>query len=124
MACKEVGFFIGLSPEEQRDRINDLRRDEPHENEAEIINYLLNGFNAGVSMTLEEDVLRDPPKLLGEAILLSDNEWIWPASLAYYVREYHVELPPEFIKKMKNKGWRIPPTEKYIPDIPEGHIEM
>lgn len=124
MPYKRIGFFFELSPDVQRKQLNELRKEEPHVNESQILDYLSSGVDAGVAMIVEHDVLKEPPKPLGEAVLRSDGEWIWPASLAYYVREYHLELPSDFIRKMKDQNWQIPSSVKFTPEIPEGHIEM
>ena len=124
MATKRVGFFFELSTAQQRDRVRELSREQPHPNEHEIVRYLSGGVDAGASMMIEHDFLEEPPRVLGEVILRSDGEWIWPSSLAYYVRQYHVELPNEFVELMKENNWQVPSDAEYTPEVPDGHIEM
>ena len=120
---KKVGFFFEQSADEQRSQLNSLRNVEPHIREAEIIQYLNSGVEAGVYMMHEHDYLKEPPAFIVEAILKSDGEWIWPASLAYFVREYHLTLPTEFLEKMEQQNWRVSPDVEYSPEIPDGHVE-
>ena len=121
---KRIGFFFEQSVDEQRSQLNSLRNVEPHLREAEIIQYLTSGVDAGVAMIVEHDYLQEPPATLGEAVLKSDGEWIWPASLAYFIREYHLTLPTEFLEKMEQHSWRVSPDVEYSPEIPDGHVEM
>ncbi len=124
MPCKRVGFFFELSEDEQRNELTRLRRWSGAPDESKIIEYLLSGVDAGVAMVIEHDVLCDPPKPLGEAVIKSDGEWAWPASLAYYVGKYHIALPTEFVAKMARHGWRVPANAKCVSETPEGHVEM
>ena len=121
---KRIGFFFELPVEEQRNAISSLRNDEAHAREDEIIQYLNSGVDAGVAMLVEQDYLQEPPAILGGTMLKSDGEWVWPVSLAYFVREYHISLPQEFIDRMESRNWHVPPDVQYSPDVPEGHVEM
>jgi hypothetical protein len=38
----------------------------------------------------------------------TDGRWVWPRDLAYYVREYHVRLPPEFVEHICESGRKAP----------------
>ena len=122
MPYKKVGFFFELDPTEQRKELDQLRRPMGVPDEARIINYLSSGTDVGVEMTMEHDLLCDPARALGPAVLKSDGDWLWPASLAHYVRSYHIELPAEFVRHMARNEWRTPETGS--PTIPEGHVQM
>ncbi|MCA9088358.1 MAG: hypothetical protein KDA90_06945 [Planctomycetaceae bacterium] len=121
---KRVGFFFEQSVEDQQRSLNSLRSDVAHPKEDQIVEYLVSGINVCVYMMHEHDYLADPPVFIGEGLVKSDGEWVWPASLAHYVREYHISLPQEFIEKMERTDWRVPPNAECAPDIPEGHVEM
>ena len=41
---------------------------------------------------------------------LTDGEWTWPMSLAYYVEQYRVGIPQEFLAHMQQHGWQCPPV--------------
>ncbi len=121
---KRVGFFFEQSVKNQQRLLDSLRCNVGHPREDEIVQYLNSGVDAGVAMIVEHDYLQEPPVALGEATLKTDGEWVWPASLTYYVREYHISLPQDFVEKMQINGWSVPPNAEYTPEIPEGHIEM
>lgn len=121
---KKVGFFFENSENEQRSQLNAIKNNEAHPKEAKVIQYLMSGIDVGVTMIVEHDYLKVPPELLGEAILKSDGEWVWPTSLAYYVRSYHISLPEEFLAKMERENWRVSSDKVVTPEVPEGHIEM
>lgn len=124
MSLKKVGFFFEFSENDQRDRLCKLRQPNPQPHESQIVEYLLSGVPAGIAMTVEHDVLKTPPQPLGEATLRSDGEWIWPSSLAYYVDNYHLPLPQEFVAKMEECQWIVSPSLVLTDDLPDGHIEM
>lgn len=124
MTLKRVGFFFEESEADQVTQLNSLRRDQPSEFEAEIVQYLRSGADCGVAMTIEHDPLSDPPKAIGEAVLKTDGEWTWPLSLAYYVETYHIELPSEFVERMTALNWTAPTDVDVPTEIPDGHVEM
>ena len=121
---KCVGFFFELTESDQKSKLHSLRCEAASANEPKIISYLKSGIDAGVSMVIERDVLAHPPKVLGEAILKSDGQWIWPVSLAYFVETYHIKLPNDFILSMTENDWRVPPNIDFPPEVPKGHIGM
>ena len=41
---------------------------------------------------------------------LTDGEWTWPMSFAYYVQQYRVAVPKELLAHMERHGWRCPPV--------------
>lgn len=124
MTLKRVGFFFEESEVDQVSCLNSLRREEPSEFEPKIVQYLRSGADCGVAMTIERDPLSNPPKAIGETVLKTDGEWTWPASLAYFVQNYHIELPEEFVEKMAALNWIAPTDVDVEREIPNGHIEM
>ena len=58
----------------------------------------------------------------GSRSVITDGDWAWEATMAYYVREYRISPPLEFIQHVQNKLY-IPPSEKDIDlsqlDFPE-----
>lgn len=100
MAERRVGFFFELPEGERRKQIEELRTRTPVENKAEILTYLRSGDEAGVVMTVEEDVLSDARTIIGPVHFLTDGEWVWPESLSYYVNKYDVTLPSDFVARI------------------------
>ncbi len=124
MRYRKVGYFHELADHERRDQLTALRRDTAVDDESKIVDYLKSGIDAGAVMMIENDVLATSSKAIGEVLLKSDGVWIWPTSLAYYVKEYHLSLPTEFIEHMVKNDWRVPDDAEYLPVIPQGHIQM
>jgi hypothetical protein len=50
-------------------------------------------------------------------VLLTDGVWLWPGALLYYVQEYHLDLPREFIHHAESHQWKIDPST-----IPVGEL--
>jgi hypothetical protein len=42
----------------------------------------------------------------------SDGVWVWPNLLEYYVREYHLRIPDEFVRHMAARNWRPPQPDE------------
>ncbi len=124
MRYRKAGYFHELADDERRAKLTALRQEEAAVDECKIVGYLESGIDSGAVMMIEHDVLADPSKAIGEVLLKSDGVWIWPLSLAYYVKEYHLALPSEFIEHMENNSWCIPDDAEYVPEIPQGHIQM
>ncbi len=47
-------------------------------------------------------------KASGTHKVLTDGVWQWPQTLAFYVENYLVDLPTEFIGHMERNGWSCP----------------
>ncbi len=54
-----------------------------------------------------KDIINPDNGIVGCPDMLTDGEWLWPGDLAYYVKNYHLQLDREFIKTMKNNNWHI-----------------
>lgn len=73
----------------------------------EVADYLENGIVAIDVMERVKDPLRregeaeltDSSLLIGGSSLWTDGEWYWRQDLAYFVRNYRVRIPREFIQK-------------------------
>ena len=75
-----------------------------------ICGYLENGIALIVSPGSVEDVINPENGSAGTSSTYTDGEWIWPGDLAYYVRNYRLKLPEEFVKTMEKNLWKIPVT--------------
>ena len=93
--------------------IRDLIGGAPNEQEQQLIQYLLQGVICGVYFDtgLLYDVLQPGRKIEDLETqangLLTDGDWIWPAALVYYLREYHVPLDTDFVKHARDNEWKI-----------------
>src|SRR4051812_40591769 len=64
------------------------------DNEAAIIQYLETAPNYSAMGKVTGDVLNPEEKVVLFPGTNTDGLYLWPAELAYYVRRYHVRLPP------------------------------
>lgn len=108
LKLKEIGLFKELPyGNEYGPSINDYLSDR-NSDEVSIINYIISGEVLIVSPGVVYDVF-DTSKLIdGGPYLLTDGEYVWLKELAYYIGQYHIKLPYEFILHMKSNKWRIP----------------
>ena len=106
---RKVGFLYNLPLEARRVALRSMARESPDTDEDRIVNYLESGIACASVLLVEEDPLTDPPRLIGAPNVRTDGVWAWPETLTYYVRHYHVALPPEFILHLSLNGWRCPP---------------
>lgn len=44
--------------------------------------------------------------------MMTDGVWLWPGELPYYVAAHGVDLPAEFVDRMRQSGWAIPPMSE------------
>ena len=42
---------------------------------------------------------------------MTDGEWCWSKDLIYYIKKYHIKLPDEFIKSIKEKKFIFPKND-------------
>src|SRR5262249_39094890 len=94
-------------------------REQPHPDEPRILAYLHSGHCFGAGGMELEDVL-DPTCSVFVGNLYTDGVYYWNASLEYYVKKYHAELPAEFIAHMRANNWIVP----FIPDKTLGRLLM
>ncbi|WP_331735508.1 hypothetical protein OG379_41000 (plasmid) [Streptomyces sp. NBC_01166] len=87
-------------------RVRDFTRPTPYEDAKKITEYLLAGHDIFSVMGSSEDVLGSGKAVLGGDSILSDNEWIWRGDLWFYVWTYHVQLPEEFLERVRGDDYR------------------
>lgn len=75
-----------------------------------ICHYLESGIEFIVSPGITQDVINPENGDAGTSSTYTDGEWIWPGDLAYYVKQYKLKLPSEFVKTMENNGWIVKKT--------------
>lgn len=103
---KRAGFF------ESADEVTAARAAAEHDWESSAVRYLEHGTVVMASPSWEDDLLDEQAGKICQLALRTDGEWIWPNSLAYYVRTYHVELPREFLDRMAARSWVAPELEQ------------
>jgi hypothetical protein len=124
MNMKRVGFFFEMPMSERVATVRAIRRAEPQHDEANILKYLEAGAAAAAVPGVEEDVLADPPRIIGPMHIRTDGIWAWPETLAYYVRIHHIALPEEFVQHMRANGWSCPHVAPAGRLNLEGHVTI
>ena len=92
--------------------------------------YLEGAVTLAVASSSFDDVVTGR-EAVGALSIKTDGEWQWPSSLGYYVREYRVGLPGEFLAHCERHGWKprlltheelLAVTEALIPPHPASDI--
>lgn len=112
MALKRVGYFLELHNEPDLPSIHEAVRSVGHPEEAHILSYLDAGIALAGAGGVQKDAV-DPSKgYVTSPDIMTDGVWTWPGELEYYVRNYHIELPNEFVEHMRHSGWMVPELSK------------
>lgn len=99
---KGAGFY--RSAEDVSDAASAM--ENPWESMA--VRYLEQGKTVLVSPHWVDDLLNAQMRRICQYSTLTDGTWIWPSDLVYYVKNYHVVLPEEFIEHMASRNWVVP----------------
>ncbi len=107
MNLKAVGFYKEMphGMESQLSLKDYIQKEKEDINK--ISDYLLSGVEIIVSPGTVNDLLDESKGIAGTTSLFTDGEWLWSGDLAYYVREYRLKLPEEFINTMRKNAWKI-----------------
>ncbi|MFJ7331746.1 hypothetical protein ACIQU3_00640 [Streptomyces sp. NPDC101110] len=122
---RPAGFFSELSPGwglTETGSIRDAIRPSGEPDENRILEYLRNGTGIWSEMSAGPDVLDpDGPDLPGIGSMYTDGTWLWREDLRHYVATYHVALPDEFVKHIRDMDYTAPAVpESRLIDI-AGH---
>ncbi|MFE9253184.1 hypothetical protein [Streptomyces sp. NPDC007088] len=115
--AKFVGFFreIGFNPASFQDSIRDALLEGPPEHRDELIRYLRGGIKIIVVAGGAPDVLTRG-RWIGDAeSVYTDGTWVWRADLAYYLANYPLRLPGEFVERALQADF-------VVPDVPETRL--
>ncbi|MFF1501156.1 hypothetical protein ACFVZR_15015 [Streptomyces sp. NPDC058316] len=91
-----------------RGSVRDFLAPAPYEDAQQITEYLLGGHRIFSVMGSSEDVLGSGKTMLGGDSTFSDGDWIWRADLWFYVRTHRVELPEEFLARIRQHDYLVP----------------
>ena len=108
MELRKVGFYRELG---HGDRDGPSLLDQCGDLDAalsiELSRYLSAGEVIVASAGAFEDVLAPEKGRLDALGYMTDGEWVWPTDLQYYVRNYRVGLPSEFVNHVIKENWRM-----------------
>lgn len=105
----QAGFFRELrhgSPDGPS--LQDNRREEGYPDEEMIAGYLESGETLAIRVSSVSDYFDVTRKAAPHLVIMTDGTWAWPCDLAYYLREYHVELPADFVGHIRERSFRRP----------------
>ncbi|QSQ24865.1 hypothetical protein JY651_07965 [Pyxidicoccus parkwayensis] len=112
MAVKMVGFFReginGAPGDPSGPSIHDWLGKLSPDERRRVAEYLDQGKVIVTSCGPLGDILNPARGKVTLAELRTDGVFMWPTPLAYYVREYGVGLPSEFLSHMEAAGWSPP----------------
>ncbi|MFF0576664.1 hypothetical protein [Streptosporangium saharense] len=92
--------------------IKNFVRNTAAPDEEKVMNYLANGHEIFSVMGVEKDVLGSDYRILGGYSVKTDGEWVWRDGLWFYLIEYHIGLPEEFLEKVRAYNYEVP----YVPE--------
>lgn len=76
-----------------------------------LISYLNAGLVYSASPGIGVDVLSSEGKMSGPIHSRTDGRWMWPSDLSYYVENYDVAVPEEFLASLRQNNWQTPRAE-------------
>ncbi len=89
---------------------------QPWEHQQQVLDYLRSGHILAFPMGADLPDWFDRTKRANPTIAtgieggvtpLTDGVWFWPAGLIYFVEQYNVRLPQEFIDHAVRNNWQI-----------------
>ena len=73
-----------------------------------VLKYMMDGYVSSVSPCFVYDIISDNNLLIGELQTLTDGTYYWPSNYIYYIENYDILVPNEFISHMKENNWKVP----------------
>lgn len=111
MKLKTVGYYKEMPHgHETGNSIFDFINKGSQEYIDKIYQYLKSGVEFVVSPEVTHDIITPEKGTSGIASSYTDGIWLWPGDLAYYVKNYNLKLPDEFISTMSQNNWKISKT--------------
>jgi hypothetical protein len=95
-----------------RGSVRDFLAPEAYADAERITEYLRGGHEIVSVMGTSKDVLGTGRTVLGGDSIFSDGEWVWRGDLWFYVRTHHVALPEEFLARIRQHDYQVPPEDE------------
>lgn len=112
MNLKRVGFYKEMEHGESCDPsiLDNIKIKQYKADIDNICCYLNSGIPLIVCAGTVEDVINPDNGTAGTPTFFTDGRWVWPGDLSYYVKNYNLKLPDEFINTMRQADWKVPIT--------------
>lgn len=108
MIFKRVGFYKEMEHgKETDDSILEHINKESDDFVSNICNYLESGVVFIVSPGTVTDVINEDNGAIATPSIYTDGKWVWPEDLSYYVKNYKLRIPKEFVDDMVNNNWEV-----------------
>jgi hypothetical protein len=109
MSLRRAGFFRELRHgDPDGPSLWEAALPSPAADQDDIVRYLDGGDTVAATGVLVDDVLDSSRTAVAPLELATDGAWVWPRDLAYYVRQYNVTLPEDFVSEMRRRAWQPP----------------
>ena len=82
--------------------IHDYLEAESYPHQGKIINFLKNGKIEFAQMSRDRDIFTGE-RIPQEVLVMSDGDYFWPNTLAWYVEKYNLRMPEEFEQYILSK---------------------
>ena len=95
---KDDFIFISykeFGEDENDPSIHDYLEKEPYPNQEKIANFLKNGKIELAQMSRDRDIFTGQ-RIQREVLVMSDGDYFWANTLAWYVEKYNLRMPEEF----------------------------
>ncbi len=111
MNLKTVGYFKEMPHGRDTDEsiFNYIGKGESADID-NICHFLDDGIIFIATPGIVEDVINPDKGTAGIPNGCTDGTWLWPGDLSYYVKNYNLKLPDEFINTMRQADWKVPIT--------------
>src|SRR6266581_3349728 len=104
---QRAGFFRELPHgDPDASSLHGLMRDQAMPYVDRVLFYLEAAPTLIATGSMVDDVLNPSQEGVAREEIATDGEWLWPRDLAYYVKQYNVDLPGAFVQHMRDRGWK------------------
>uniref|UniRef100_A0AAU3GMM3 Uncharacterized protein n=1 Tax=Streptomyces sp. NBC_01401 TaxID=2903854 RepID=A0AAU3GMM3_9ACTN len=115
---RRIGFYGEFNPQNlggSAPSIHDDVRPYGLFDEAQTLEYMSSCREIYTTMGADRDVISGDEWVGGAGSLITDGTWVWPLELQYYIKRYHVELPPGFLADVRSANYAPPvvPPARY-----------
>lgn len=104
--------FVSCNDESVARKWIELRKSEELEDKEQIVRYLESGKEFGAILRIEKDVLRGDQLIQYSPHFITDGTWIWILTVVYWLKEYNIALPGEFLSHVRKNKYSCPNSDE------------